>query len=149
MCFFSQEKSLVKLASRFLRALFLRPDKSVDLNVVSTELNVPKRRLYDVTNVLEGVKYIRKLGKNTIQWIGVPEEGSEVFTTEKVADAHQNDLPPQHSSEMISEEELQRLKSYLSSLHDACVQKDSSIEVRAKIFTTIDSSDLCCSFSVC
>lgn len=29
---------------------------------------VPKRRLYDITNVLEGVDLIEKVGKNSIRW---------------------------------------------------------------------------------
>ncbi|XP_063755917.1 transcription factor E2F3 [Eleginops maclovinus] len=45
-------------------------DGVVDLNLVATELNAPKRRLYDVTNVLEGIKLIKKKSKNYIEWLG-------------------------------------------------------------------------------
>ncbi|MEQ2179783.1 hypothetical protein GOODEAATRI_028659, partial [Goodea atripinnis] len=41
----------------------------LDLNVVSSELSVSKRRLYDITNVLEGIKLIKKTYKNHIQWL--------------------------------------------------------------------------------
>lgn len=44
-------------------------NKVVDLNEVSQVLSVPKRRLYDVTNVLEGVKLARKTSKNHFQWM--------------------------------------------------------------------------------
>ena len=33
-------------------------------------LNVQKRRIYDITNVLEGIGYIEKISKNKIRWIG-------------------------------------------------------------------------------
>ncbi|MEQ2261866.1 Transcription factor e2f1 [Xenotaenia resolanae] len=46
-------------------------DGVLDLNVVSSELSVSKRRLYDITNVLEGIKLIKKTYKNHIQWFGL------------------------------------------------------------------------------
>jgi hypothetical protein len=33
-------------------------------------LGIQKRRIYDITNVLEGIGYIEKLGKNLMQWVG-------------------------------------------------------------------------------
>ena len=42
-------------------------------------LNVQKRRIYDITNVLEGIGYVEKMQKNTIKWVG----GSEDPTIEK------------------------------------------------------------------
>lgn len=43
-------------------------DGSVDLNIASTKLNVQKRRIYDITNVLEGIGILEKKSKNNIQW---------------------------------------------------------------------------------
>lgn len=40
----------------------------VDLNIASTKLNVQKRRIYDITNVLEGIGILEKKSKNNIQW---------------------------------------------------------------------------------
>ncbi|KAM6974866.1 transcription factor E2F3 [Tautogolabrus adspersus] len=45
-------------------------DGVLDLNLVAQELNAPKRRVYDVTNVLEGIQLIKKKSKNCIQWLG-------------------------------------------------------------------------------
>ena len=33
-----------------------------------------KRRIYDITNVLEGIGYVEKTHKNTIHWIGGNED---------------------------------------------------------------------------
>src|SRR5690349_2996613 len=42
----------------------------VDLNEVATLMKVPKRRIYDITNVLEGIGVIEKESKNCVQWKG-------------------------------------------------------------------------------
>jgi transcription factor E2F3 len=42
----------------------------VDLNVAAVELEVQKRRIYDITNVLEGIDLIMKTIKNKVKWIG-------------------------------------------------------------------------------
>ena len=40
------------------------------LNKAVEELKVQKRRIYDITNVLEGINYVEKLQKNIIKWVG-------------------------------------------------------------------------------
>lgn len=41
----------------------------MDLNRAAEALEVQKRRIYDITNVLEGIQLIRKKSKNNIQWM--------------------------------------------------------------------------------
>jgi len=43
---------------------------SIDLNVAASNLEVQKRRIYDITNVLEGIGLIDKSVKNQIKWKG-------------------------------------------------------------------------------
>lgn len=50
------------------------PDGVVDLNIASDKLRVQKRRIYDITNVLEGIGLLEKKSKNNIQWKGVQDE---------------------------------------------------------------------------
>jgi len=38
------------------------------LNKASLSLKVQKRRIYDITNVLEGIGLIEKIEKNKIRW---------------------------------------------------------------------------------
>lgn len=45
-------------------------DCTLDLNAAAKELQVQKRRIYDITNVLEGIGLIEKRSKNHIAWIG-------------------------------------------------------------------------------
>jgi len=41
----------------------------LDLNIAAVQLGVPKRRIYDITNVLEGIGLIEKRNKNHVAWI--------------------------------------------------------------------------------
>ncbi|NXQ89265.1 E2F2 factor, partial [Nyctibius grandis] len=64
------DTSLGLLTKKFLRLLDESPDGVVDLNRAAEALGVQKRRIYDITNVLEGIQLIRKKSKNNIQWMG-------------------------------------------------------------------------------
>lgn len=62
------DTSLGLLTQKFSALLQHSPNGVVDLNMASQELNVQKRRIYDITNVLEGIGIIEKKSKNNIQW---------------------------------------------------------------------------------
>ncbi|KAM8998712.1 transcription factor E2F2 [Ara ararauna] len=64
------DTSLGLLTKKFIRLLHESPDGVVDLNRAAEVLGVQKRRIYDITNVLEGIQLIRKKSKNHIQWMG-------------------------------------------------------------------------------
>ncbi|NXD82472.1 E2F6 factor, partial [Halcyon senegalensis] len=64
------DASLVYLTRRFMDLVRKAPDGVLDLNEVATTLGVRKRRVYDITNVLDGIHLIQKRSKNLIQWIG-------------------------------------------------------------------------------
>lgn len=62
------DTSLGLLTRKFIDLLQESPDGVIDLNVASTKLSVQKRRIYDITNVLEGIGLLEKKSKNNIQW---------------------------------------------------------------------------------
>ncbi|KAF7247886.1 Transcription factor E2F6 [Varanus komodoensis] len=62
--------SLVHLTRRFMDLVKTAPEGVLDLNEVSRRLGVRKRRVYDITNVLDGIHLIQKRSKNLIQWVG-------------------------------------------------------------------------------
>ncbi|XP_041482032.1 transcription factor E2F3-like [Lytechinus variegatus] len=64
------DTSLGLLTKRFVGLLRGAPDGVLDLNRAAEVLEVQKRRIYDITNVLEGIKLITKKSKNNIQWKG-------------------------------------------------------------------------------
>ncbi|XP_053919701.1 transcription factor E2F6 isoform X2 [Cuculus canorus] len=61
------DASLVYLTRRFMDLVRMAPDGVLDLNEVATMLGVRKRRVYDITNVLDGIHLIQKRSKNLIQ----------------------------------------------------------------------------------
>ncbi|NXH11053.1 E2F6 factor, partial [Bucco capensis] len=64
------DASLVYLTRKFMDLVRTAPEGVLDLNEVATTLGVRKRRVYDITNVLDGIHLIRKRSKNHIQWVG-------------------------------------------------------------------------------
>lgn len=58
------------LTLRFIELLKKAPHQTLDLNRAVDKLGVQKRRIYDITNVLEGINLIQKNGKNHISWTG-------------------------------------------------------------------------------
>lgn len=62
------DNSLGLLTRRFVQLLRDSPDGIVDLNYAASQLEVQKRRIYDITNVLEGIGMIEKKGKNNVRW---------------------------------------------------------------------------------
>lgn len=64
-----RETSLVRLTRKFTEELSRCVDGVLDITKVSQELCVRRRRIYDITNVLEGIKLIKKTSKSHIQWL--------------------------------------------------------------------------------
>ena len=53
-----KENGLVELTKRFIDMLRYSENQSIDLNKAMQDLNVQKRRIYDITNVLDGINLI-------------------------------------------------------------------------------------------
>lgn len=76
------DTSLGILTKKFVDLLQESPDGVVDLNDASAKLAVQKRRIYDITNVLEGIGILEKKSKNNIQW----KCGNSLLTSERSND---------------------------------------------------------------
>ncbi|KAJ6743999.1 TRANSCRIPTION FACTOR E2F [Salix purpurea] len=62
------DSSLGLLTKKFINLIKHAEDGILDLNKAAETLEVQKRRIYDITNVLEGIGLIEKKLKNRIQW---------------------------------------------------------------------------------
>ncbi|XVF76124.1 hypothetical protein PTKIN_Ptkin13bG0240600 [Pterospermum kingtungense] len=65
------DSSLGLLTKKFINLIKHAEDGILDLNKAAETLEVQKRRIYDITNVLEGIGLIEKKLKNKIRWKGV------------------------------------------------------------------------------
>ncbi|CAF3055837.1 unnamed protein product [Rotaria socialis] len=90
-----QEKSLGTLTRRFMSLLRQSKTGVMDLKQVAESLATKqKRRIYDITNVLEGIGLIEKQSKNTIRWKGAISGDNTVEAYERLhrAQAHLQEL---------------------------------------------------------
>ncbi|XP_022866679.1 transcription factor E2FA-like isoform X1 [Olea europaea var. sylvestris] len=62
------DSSLSLLTKKFINLIKYAEDGILDLNKAADTLQVQKRRIYDITNVLEGIGLIEKKLKNRIHW---------------------------------------------------------------------------------
>ena len=70
------DSSLGLLTKKFVSLIQNAPEGVLDLNAAAVTLGVQKRRIYDITNVLEGIGLIEKRSKNNIQWKGMGSTSS-------------------------------------------------------------------------
>jgi transcription factor E2F3 len=63
------DSSLGILTKKFITLLRQSEDGLLDLNIAAITLDVAKRRIYDITNVLEGIGLISKNAKNVICYL--------------------------------------------------------------------------------
>lgn len=62
------------------------------MNKVATKLGVRKRRVYDITNVLDGIDLVEKKSKNHIRWIGSDLHGFGAAPQQKQLQDELSDL---------------------------------------------------------
>jgi transcription factor E2F3 len=102
------------------------PNYTLDLNEAVQKLKVQKRRIYDITNVLEGIGYVGKTQKNMIKWMGesndeenereikeymerIAELAKEEYTLDAEIDALNNEI----KDDYLDNEEL-RANQYIT-----------------------------------
>uniref|UniRef100_A0A146KU58 Transcription factor E2F3 n=1 Tax=Lygus hesperus TaxID=30085 RepID=A0A146KU58_LYGHE len=102
------DTSLGLLTKKFVELLQRSPRGIVDLNYASVSLEVQKRRIYDITNVLEGVGILEKRSKNNIQWRGgnITENQNDV----------QNEIEIMEKEEKYLDELIKRAETDIQNL---------------------------------
>mmetsp|Transcript_7628 Transcript_7628/g.18845 ORF Transcript_7628/g.18845 Transcript_7628/m.18845 type:complete len:775 (+) Transcript_7628:238-2562(+) len=125
------DSSLGLLTKKFVQILRASPDNSIDLNRAASELGVQKRRIYDITNVLEGIGLLIKRGKNHVSWNeNPPETAAEVAAAEgyisgvgRKSDADTAKSPPK-LKQVNNSAEFEEMKKKLEQLKEEERQVD-------------------------
>ena len=102
-----QENSLGKLTKDFINFIKTTGRKSININDLVNKLGVKKRRIYDITNVLQGIEYLQKSGKNEIVWTKTISNKSK--TKKKQSSTKKNN----NNKQKINKEELEKEKNEL------------------------------------
>lgn len=116
------DSSLGMLTKKFLRLIDDAQDGVLDLNKASDTLQVQKRRIYDITNVLEGVGLIEKKSKNNIRWKG-SSSGPEA-NQEADAARLKEDIAVLGEQERTLEEQIKVMGEAIKSMSDNPLNSD-------------------------
>jgi len=108
-----QDNSLSQLTQSFLYYIKKKGRVRISINELVEDLNVKKRRIYDITNVLQGIGYLQKIGKNEILWIKDSNSISIPNCTNSSKD------------EMASENYISNLNQFKKELEDLKTQKNN------------------------
>lgn len=131
------EKSLGLLTTKFVTLLKNAQDGVLDLKIAADQLAVrQKRRIYDITNVLEGIGLIEKRSKNSIQWKGAGPDCETNEMAQKIT-LLQSDIQDLNEKEM----QLDKLKKWINqSIRNVTDDTDNSK------LAYVTYTDLCHSF---
>ncbi|CAN6445266.1 unnamed protein product [Victoria cruziana] len=150
------DSSLGLLTKKFINLMKQAEDGVLDLNIAADTLEVQKRRIYDITNVLEGIGLIEKKLKNRIRWKGLdasrPGDVDDIthlqMDVENLAlEEHRLD---DHISEMqerlreLGEDENNKRLLYVKEediMGVPCFQRHTLIAIKAPHGTTLEVPD--------
>lgn len=146
------DSSLCVLTEKFKEIIRCSPGGIVDLHDAAERLDVRKRRIYDITNVLEGIGLIRKESKNNMQWTGDFRAQHEITTLresvrELQAEEHRLDVEMEkqmRSLRALSEDPQQAQLAYISVDDIRALEKmqgESLIVIKAPGGTTLKVPD--------
>ncbi|KAM9387708.1 transcription factor E2F5 [Phaethornis superciliosus] len=139
------EKSLGLLTTKFVSLLQEAKDGVLDLKAAADTLAVrQKRRIYDITNVLEGIDLIEKKSKNSIQWKGVGAgcNTKEVIDRLRYLEAEIEDLE-------LKEKELDQQKLWLQQSIKNVMDDSTNHQYPFKliVFSYVTHEDICNCFN--
>ncbi|RLN08819.1 transcription factor E2FA-like [Panicum miliaceum] len=150
------DSSLGLLTKKFINLLKQAPDGILDLNNAAETLEVQKRRIYDITNVLEGIGLIEKTLKNRIRWKGLDDSGVELDNGISALQAEVENLSLQ---EQALDERIRDMREKLRGLTEdennqrwlyvteddikglRCFQNETLIAIKAPHGTTLEVPD--------
>ncbi|KAF3784098.1 Transcription factor, partial [Nymphaea thermarum] len=151
------DSSLGLLTKKFVNLIKYAEDGSIDLNQAAETLEVQKRRIYDITNVLEGIGLIEKQLKNRIRWKG--SDASRPGDMDSEAARLKAEVANLYFEDLALDEEIREMQDALRMLSDdpknqrflyvtqddikslPCFQNETLISIKAPHGTTLEVPD--------
>ncbi|KAK7837032.1 transcription factor e2fc [Quercus suber] len=136
----TQKTDIGLLTKKFLSLIQEAKDGTLDLNHTAEILQVQKRRIYDITNVLEGIGLIEKTSKNHIRWKGYGDVGQQELDGQVAA------LKAENASLYLEECSLDEFIRYLFLTGEdimslPCFQNQTLIAIKAPQASNIEVPD--------
>ncbi|KAI5064293.1 hypothetical protein GOP47_0020963 [Adiantum capillus-veneris] len=150
------DSSLGLLTKKFISLLKEADDGMLDLNKAAGLLHVQKRRIYDITNVLEGIGLIEKKLKNRVCWKGVDPANAVKMCK---ATFIQAELERMHREEQSMDNRIREVREALRIISEdasskqwlyvteddikrlPCFQNETLIAIKAPHGTTLEVPD--------
>ncbi|KAE8671660.1 Transcription factor E2FA [Hibiscus syriacus] len=151
------DSSLGLLTKKFVNLIKHAEDGILDLNKAAQTLEVQKRRIYDITNVLEGIDLIEKKFKNRIRWKG--EGASRPGETDGDVSVLQGEIENLSMEERRLDDQIREMQERLRDLSEnennqrllflteedikriPCFQNETLIAIKAPHGTTLEVPD--------
>ncbi|KAG6436086.1 hypothetical protein SASPL_100968 [Salvia splendens] len=151
------DSSLGLLTKKFINLIKHAENGVLDLNKAAETLEVQKRRIYDITNVLEGIGLIEKNLKNRIQWKGL--DVARPGEADESAPALQEELENLNIEECRLDDRIREMQEKLRGLSEdegnerwlfvteddikslPCFQNETLIAIKAPHGTTLEVPD--------
>ncbi|KAK7838394.1 transcription factor E2FA isoform X2 [Quercus suber] len=151
------DSSLGLLTKKFINLLKQAEDGNLDLNKAAETLEVQKRRIYDITNVLEGIGLIEKKLKNRIHWKGL--DALRPGEVEDDASALQAEVENLTMQERTLDDQIREMQERLRDLSEdenkkkwlfvtkedikglPCLQNETLLAIKAPHGTTLEVPD--------
>mgnify|MGYP000568756082 CR=1 FL=1 len=132
--------SLGVLTTKFV-TLIRSSNGMIDLNSVAVKLGVQKRRIYDITNVLDGIGLIEKKPKGFILWKG---HGGSKSGKDKEQDdeLHGTVLQMQKELQALNEQE-QVLDDHIHAVTEAATERLEESAQHKDNWAYVTSEELC------
>lgn len=109
-------KSLTKIAIKFVELIHQTEGGKLDLKEAVKLLATKKRRIYDITNVLEGIGLIEKISKSIVQWKG-PSGDNAKKNKEVLLKCELRDL---RDVEALLDQHLSWVQQSIKNIYDDC-----------------------------
>ncbi|KAK2435467.1 E2F transcription factor [Trifolium repens] len=151
------DSSLGLLTKKFINLIKHAEDGILDLNKAAETLEVQKRRIYDITNVLEGIGLIEKNIKNRILWKGI--ESSTPGNVDGDINMLKSEVEKLSLEEQRLDDKIREMQEKLRSLSEdennqkflfvteedikglPCFQNETLIAIKAPHGTTLEVPD--------
>ncbi|ORD98025.1 E2F3 [Hepatospora eriocheir] len=117
-----ERNSLYVLTKKFVKLLTCSSsEQTININKAAQILGVEKRRVYDITNILEGINFVSKWSVNSVKWHGGSTEGifdnnESILKTLEISGENRVNMSTLETYEKKLDEKIDNLQNELEKL---------------------------------